>query len=327
MPEALIEHAPGATRGLVMAGDIILEAHIERDDQPLRPGHKSPARLTKILVPTLRGIATLPCGAEVLLVPLPIITEGAEIGIEITRSALPESARPRLPRARPLPHIPAETPGPTLAQRLQAAGHTLKSLQGPADPLEAAGWSSVIDEATTGHIAFPHGLLTITPTPATTTIDIDGDLAPEALAHAALVPLAQAIRRLDLQGSTVFDFPSLTGSARKALDQAFAAALKTHLPGPHEATAINGFGLVQIIRPRTRPSLMEAVRTPGFHALELLRSAARHGHGSATLHAHPALTAWLEARPALLESAARARGGPLTLRPDPGLATSASHVS
>jgi hypothetical protein len=310
-----------------MDGDTILEAHMERDDAPMRPGHRSPARLTLVLVKGVRGIATLPCGAQVLLTPLPVVPEGAALGIEITRAALPEAARPRLPRARPLPEMPAIMPGPTLHQRMRAAGHRVKTLLGPDDRLEAAGWSQVIEEARTGHIAFPGGLLTITPTPAMTTIDIDGDLLPEALAHVALVPLARAIRRLDLQGSTAVDFPSLQGAARKTLDVALAAALKADMPGAFEVTAINGFGLVQIIRPRTRPSLMETVRTPGFAALEALRLAARGGHGTATLHAAPAMIGWIEARPDLLEAAARLRGGVLTLHADSGLATSAAYVS
>lgn len=327
MAEALIESAPGAVRALVLEGDTVLEAHLEREDQPLRPGHRAPAHLTKILVPGLRAVATLAGGAEVLLSPLPKAPEGSRIGLEITRSALPEADRPRLPRARPLGEIPPETPGPSLEARLRAAGHTVRPVTGPHDALEAAGWSDIINEATTGHIPFAGGLLTVTPTPAMITIDIDGDRAAESLAHAALAPLAQAIRRLNLQGSIAVDFPSLKGQARKTLDEALSAALKAHLPGPHEATAINGFGLVQIVRPRTRPSLIEAVRTPGFHALELLRRAARHGHGPATLHAPPALIHWLAARPALIEAAERQRGGALALHPDPSLATSAAHVA
>lgn len=327
MAKALIEQAPGATRALVLDGDTVLEAHLERNDHPLRPGHQSPAQLANILMPGQRGIAVLPCGTQVLLTPLPKAAEGRRIGIEITRAALPEAARPRLPRARPLAHNPTPTPGPALASRLQAAGHSLHRISGPSDTLENAGWSEIINEAITGHVAFQGGLLTITPTPAMITIDIDGDLPPESLAHAALVPLAQAIRRLDLQGSTAVDFPSLQGAARKTLDAAFAKALAAHLPGPHEATAINGFGLVQIVRPRHRPSLLEAVRTPGFHALELLRRAARCGHGPARLHAAPPVTDWLAAHPLLITEAERHRGGSISLHPEPNLASMAYHVA
>jgi hypothetical protein len=39
-------------------------------------------------------------------------------------------------------------------------------VRGPEDRLEAAGWSEMIEQARTGHVAFAGGLLTITPTPA-----------------------------------------------------------------------------------------------------------------------------------------------------------------
>jgi hypothetical protein len=129
-----------------------------------------------------------------------------------------------------------------------------------------------------------------------------------------------------VQGSIVIDFPSLKGSARKALDAALLAALGATLGGGFEVTAVNGFGLVQIVRPRRRASLLEAVRAPGFAALELLRRAARQGHGPATLVAPPAMIDWLAARPALVAAAERARGGALGLRAEAGLASMAAHV-
>ncbi len=328
MAEALIEAAPGATRALVMDGDTVLEAHLERPDLGARAGARLPARLVRLLVPGVRGIARLEDGQELLLAPLPTAaTEGAQLGIEVTRTALPEAGRPRLARARALPDVPeAADSGPDLAARLVAAGHRLHAISGPQDRLEAAGWSAVVAEAESGLISFGAGLLTISLTPAMTVIDIDGEAAPEPLALAAVPALVAAIRRLDLQGGIVVDFPSLAGPARKRLDAALLAALGAALPEAPMLTTINGFGLVQIVRPRTRPSLMEAARTPGFNALELLRKAARQGHGAATLVAPPVMTGWLAARPALLAEAAAARGGPLGLRTAEGLARSEAYV-
>jgi hypothetical protein len=334
LAEALIEAAPGAVRALVIAEARVLEAHIERADAGPLPGAQHLARLTHGLVPGLRGIVELACGTEVLLSPLPSVPEGGLVAIEITRSALPEAGRPRLARARPLDSEisgsrPLEyRPGPPLAARLAAMGHKLRTLPllAAEDALEAAGWGEVVAEAESGHVTFAGGRLTISLTPAMTVIDVDGAMPPPALAEAACAPLVAAIRRLGLAGSIAVDFPTLQGAARKALDRQLAALLAAHLPPPFEVTAINGFGLVQIVRPHRHPGLMEAVRTPGHRALALLREAARGRPGPATLTGPPALIDWLAARPHLLEEAARARGGTLSLAKDPMLAISMAHV-
>lgn len=328
MAEALLEAAPGAARALVLDGDRVLEAHLEREDSGPLPGAVHVARLVTRLGP--RGIARLACGTEVLVQPLPDIPEGGLLRLEVTRMALPEAGRPRLARARPMAgtadRLAEIRPGPALADRLKAAGHRLRTLlPGGEDVLEAAGWGEVLAEAETGHVRFGAGMLTIAPTPALVAVDVDGTLPPPALADAACVPLAQAIRRLGLAGSIVVDFPTLKGEARKALDRTLAAALKAHLPGPCEVTAVNGYGLVQIVRPHAHAGLMAAVRLPGHAALELLRRAAR-GIGPATLTGPPAMTDWLAARPKLLAAVEQARGGVLHLRAEPGLATSAAHV-
>ena len=83
---------------------------------------------------------------------------------------------------------------------------------------------------------------------------------------------AKAIRRLDIGGSIGIDLPT---AGSKASRQAAAAAIDDHLPQPFERTAVNGFGFVQIVRPRLRASLLELAqdRAP-FEARALLRRAA-----------------------------------------------------
>jgi hypothetical protein len=328
LAEALLQAAPGAVRALVVDGSRVLEAHLEREDSGPLPGALHVGRLVSRLGP--RGIARLACGTEVLVQPLPEVSEGGLLCLEVTRMALPEAGRPRLARARPVAGTAVRlgeiSPGPALAERLRAAGHKVRTLlPRSADMLEAAGWGEVLEEAETGHLHFAGGMLTITPTPALVAVDIDGTLPPPALAEAGCVPLVQAIRRLGLAGSIVVDFPTLRGESRKALDRTLAAALKAHLPGPCEVTAVNGYGLVQIVRPHVHAGLMMAARLPGHAALELLRRAVR-GIGPATLTGPPAMIDWLAARPHLLAEVERARGGTLHLRSQPGLATSAAHV-
>lgn len=320
MTEALVEPGLGATRALVRDGDIIIEAHLERDDAGLLPGTIAPARIRKVLEPGRRAIVVIG-QAEALLEPLPPRAEGAALMVEVVRAALPESGRPRLPKVRV--SEAAACAGPPLVRRLAAAGHRV-TLLGPheAHRLDAAGWSEIVEQAQTGFVPFDGGLLTISPTPAMTVIDVDGTGDLQALSASAARAAAAAIRCFGLTGSIGIDFPSLSGkAARAAIDTLLDAAL----PQPSEKTAVNGFGFVQIVRPRRFASLVEQVRAPGFAALELLRRAGGHV-GAATLTAHPAVTAWLRGRPDLLAGLSARIGGPAILADDPLRPISAGDV-
>jgi hypothetical protein len=173
-------------------------------------------------------------------------------------------------------------------------------------------------------VPFAGGLLTISPTPAMTVIDIDGPGDPAALAEAAATAVAAAIGCFDLTGSIGVDFPSLEGKAARGR---LGEILDAQLPAPFERTAVNGWGFVQIVRPRLRASFVEAVRAPGFAALELLRRAARGGAGGRVLTAHPQVTAWLAARPDLVAALARHCGGAVRLQEDARLGMLAGDVA
>ncbi len=327
MAEALIERGIGATRALVLDRGEVVAAHIERDDTGPHAGSIHVGRLATILVPRRRGLVQI--GAfEALLEPLPAVTEGALLRVAIVREGIPEVGRPRLAKARIVdgPSLVAGevSAGDSLVARLAAQGHALRDIGGIGDDaLEAAGWGEAVEAARSGHIAFPGGLLTVSPTPAMTVIDVDGPGEPGALALAAARAAGEAIARFDIQGSIGIDFPTLTGkAARTALGEALDAAL----PPGFERTGVNGFGFVQIVRPRSRASFLEAVRAPGFASLELLRSAGRGVPGPRTLVAHPIVIGWLAARPALAAALERSVGGNVRLQADAALAISGGHV-
>ena len=95
----------------------------------------------------------------------------------------------------------------------------------------------------------------------------------------------EPIRRLDIGGSIGIDFPTVGG---KAARQAAAEAIDATLPQPFERTAVNGFGFVQIVRPRLRASLLELAQDrAAFEARALLRRAAFEPAGAKRLVAHP----------------------------------------
>ena len=306
MPEWLIERGIGETRAALVEDGRIVEARVVREGvipagTTLRARLKSVGRMAVAIAE--RREYLLPKGA-------PGVTEGAGLNIEVTREALGGAE----PWKRPLARLTEEPPrdAPVLEGR-EAGGRELDEF----------GWLDLIEEARSGIIPFPGGELRVSLTPAMTLIDVDGQLPPAELAVAGARAATQAIRRHGVGGSIGIDLPTAEG---KAARQAAAEAVDAVLPKPFERTAVNGFGFLQIVRPRTHASLFElaADRAP-FEARVLLRRAA-HEVGAIRLAAHPAVIAELNRNPGWLDRLSRQTGGLVTLRDDPSLAIWAGHA-
>ena len=240
-------------------------------------------------------------------------TEGQAIAIEVVREAIPGAE----PWKRPLARISVEPPreAPLEAEQLR--------FPSPHDPMEEAGWSDLIEEARTGMVAFTGGALRVSPTPAMTLIDVDGTLPPLELAMAGAKAAARAIVRHGIGGSIGIDLPTVQGKDQRT---AIGAAVDVILPNPFERTAVNGFGFLQIVRPRRHASLFELAQDrDAFEARALLRLAARET-GPVRLAVHPAVHAVLQANPAWLEQLGRQVGGPVSLRADARLTISGGHA-
>ncbi|GAA3997835.1 ribonuclease [Sphingomonas humi] len=314
MPEWLVEAGIGETRFAEIAESRIRAARI-LPDSILPAGSVVDARLIAVAP---QPLARLDDGQEVLLTRRPGgISEGARFPLQITRPALPGPE----PWKRALgSHF--------LGERIGGGVDAIELPFPPAgkDRLADLGWDDLIEEASSGIVRFAGGELRLAWTPAMTVIDVDGRLPAADLAVAGARAAGEAILRLDLQGSIVIDLPTTSGKAPR---QAAADALDAAMVGESfERTAVNGFGLLQVVRPRRRPSLLElALDPPAFAARALLRLAATQGHGRATLAAHPAVIAVIEKNDPWLATLSRQRGGEITLRADPSLAISGGHVS
>jgi hypothetical protein len=325
LAEWLIEQGIGETRAILVGEGEIVEAAIELPGT-LRVGAVLDARLASILVPRLRGIAALADGSELLIEPLPPrLTEGEAIRVEIVREPIAEAGRAKLAKGRVSDREPGD--GPTLRQRLAAAGHPVRdaSLHG-SDVFEEAGWSELLEQAATGVIPFSGGALRMSMTPAMTLFDVDGALPPAALAVAGAEAAGRAIRRFAIGGSIGIDLPTLGARDQR---QAAAAALDAVLPQPFERTAVNGFGFLQVVRRRERASVAEIVQGDpvGAAARALLRRAERAGgSGTRTLTAAPVVINRIERNPDWTALLARRCGVAVALRSDPALALAAGHV-
>ena len=300
MPEWLIERGIGETRAALVEGGEIIEARVRRNGVTAA-GTVLDARLVAVAPRVM-----VEADGEQFLLPRGVsgVTEGRTLRVEITREALGGAESWKRGLARPTDEAPC--PAPALAEGREA---------------QVEGWDDLLEEARSGIVRFDGGELRIEPTAAMTMIDVDGWLVPDKLAQMGAWAAARAIRRLDIGGPVGIDFPTLKErEQRKLVDQIVAE----YLPKPFEKTAMNGFGFVQVVRPRARASLIELARDRApFEARGLLRRAGGHV-GKVVLTAHPAVIAAL--KPEWIAALERQVGGQVSLQADPALAMSAGHV-
>lgn len=309
MADWLIEEGIGETRALLVEGERVLAAKLMWPGE-LAAGTRTTGTLTAKLKGTRRGVALLAGGGEALVDHLPPqVTEGQSLELVITRASLAERGRLKRAQARAAgADMPSPAPG-------WPDGRIVRRFP-------AGLWDEVWHAASSGSIAFAGGEILVSVTPAMTVIDIDGVGTPREVALAAVPAIAQALAWFDLGGNIGIDFPTLqTKEDRRAVDDASAAALGDW---PHERTAMNGFGLVQLVARLEGPSLLHrfAVSRLGMAARMALRRAelaADEGTGRVLqLTVHPALKAKL--RQAWLEELTRRTGRMLEIATDPTLA-------
>ncbi|MET0179282.1 MAG: ribonuclease [Novosphingobium sp.] len=318
--EWLYEDGIGEERAILVDGGAIVAARIEWGEG-LCPGLVADARLVAKRAGASRGTARFADGSEALVDALASTTcEGEALRLRVTRAAIGERGRLKLAQARPAPGEPLR-PAPNLFEALRAGGEPVRRVGVLDDAFAEHGWDELVEEAQSGTVAFAGGRLAIVPTPAMTLIDVDGELAPRALALAAVPAIVDALGRLALAGSVGIDFPSLEEKAdRQAVDRALADALAGWRG---ERTAMNGFGFVQLVSRLERPSLVALLaRRPAAGARMLLRRAERvAGAGPIELTAHPAVRRAV--RPEWEAELARRTGRAIAWREDPALALTA----
>jgi hypothetical protein len=315
VPRWLIEQGIGETRALLVEGEQVRAAKLIWPGE-ITAGETCSGKLTAKLKGTRRGVALLANGTEALVDHLPpAITEGQSLNLIITRAPVAERGRLKRAQARAV-EADAPAPPPAFPQ-----GQVVRRFP-------TGLWDEVWHAGSSGSLDFPGGEVLVSVTPAMTVIDIDGIGAPRAVALAAIPAIARALRWFDLGGNIGIDFPTLADKAdRRAVDIALGEALADW---PHERTAMNGFGFVQLVARLEGPSLLHRFATArlGMAARMALRRAEIAAESSTgrvlALTVHPALKAKL--KEAWLEELARRTGRAVEVTADPGLAIEAAHA-
>jgi hypothetical protein len=303
LSEWLIERGIGETRAALVEDHEIVEARVRRDGV-------TPAGTTieAKLVAVAPRVAVEAAG-ETFLLPRGVsgVSEGRSLFVEVTREALGGAEAWKRGLARVTDEAPRSAP--PLAEGKEA---------------RIPGWEDLLEEARSGLVSFNGGELRIEPTAAMTMIDVDGLLEPAKLAEVAAWAAARAIQRLDLGGPIGVDFPTTGDKAsRREVDK----ILDDYLPRPFEKTAINGFGFVQVVRPRARASLIELARDRApFEARALLRRIAFEPPGAKRIVAHPTVAKVIEGRMDWLAALERQIGGAISLRVDANVPMSGGYA-
>lgn len=324
MAEWLVEDGIGETRALLVEGERVLAAQVAWPGE-WAAGARVAGQLTAKLKGTRRGVARLADGTEALVDHLPPqVTEGQGLDLVITRAPIAERGRLKRAQARAVEAAEAaapRAPAPPPAAMPVPQGRIVRRFP-------AGLWEEVWHAAAAASLDFPGGALLVSVTPAMTVIDIDGAGSPREIALAAVPAIARALAWFEIGGNIGIDFPTLAAKAdRRAVDEALGHALADW---PHERTAMNGFGFVQLVARLDGPSLLHrfAGRRLGMAARMALRRAelaADAGTGRVlALTVHPALRVQLK-DDWLAELSART-GRAVRLETDPGLAIEAAHA-
>lgn len=309
MTEWLVERGIGETRELCLRGDEVIAARVQWPGD-LIAGSLHEAQLTHKTSGARRGTVTLANGRSALVDHLPqAATEGLTGEVRITRTSIAERGRLKLAQARWMD----KSSVPVSATALSTPTHSF----------EAGAWEEVWHAASSGTIPFAGGEILCAVTPGMSVIDVDGNLPPRELALAAIPAITKALRWFEMGGNIGIDFPTLQAKAdRRKVDEALASFLADW---PHERTAMNGFGFVQLVARLEGPSLLHRFSTSrvGMCARLALRAAERaEGTGPVVLLTiHPALKAKL--KPEWIEELARRTGRQVRIETNPSLALEA----
>lgn len=320
--EWLVEEGIGEERAILLEGDTIVAARLHW------PGGLTLGQIEDATVIELkphggqrrRGTVRFATGEMAHAARLPRDTsEGAKVRVEVTRESLAERGRLKLAQAQ-FSEGELRAP-PSLAEQLRSEGHAVRTVRRfPA----GADWDELWHEAWCGDVAFSGGALILSDTPAMTLIDVDLNDHLEALYFNGLPVLARTLSRMNIGGNIGIDFPTLDKTDRKGIDNRLAGLLADW---PHERTAMNGFGFVQIIARMGQPSLLQRVsrhRVAAAARQALRRAEMVDGAGITLITLHPALKAKL--RPEWLDELVRRTGRQVRIETDPALALETPHA-
>ena len=293
MPEIWRDDAPGERRAARVENGNIVEIHIQRDAL-WALGETGTGRIDR-KTPSGAYVVT-DDGHELLLRSKISDPEGTRVTFEVTREAIAEPGRIKpteilLRDSGALPSLPKDA---LWDARLTSF----------AQPVISASIADGFDIALSGQSKLGSVIISFQRTKAGLAFDVDGIGSAFDINQVAAAEIARLLRLYQVGAMVMIDFVSMEPKAQRTqIAEIFDAASRSDAR-PFERTAINGYGFMQVVRARPRPSVLDhlfgtriASLSDETQAYWLLRAVAQSsGFGARTVTALPDVATLLESQ-------------------------------
>lgn len=285
------DDAPGERRAAVVENGNIVEIHIQRDAL-WALGEYGAGRIDRKTPSGAYVIAD--DNSELLLRGKMGLPEGARIMFEVTREAIAEPGRHKPPEIilrEGVREAPIDKDALWDARMASIGQSAINASIAEGFDVAIAGQSHVGDAT----ISFQR-------TKAGLVFDIDGIGDAFAINMIAATEIARLLRLYQIGAMVLIDFVSMESKAQRTqIAEAFDVASLAD-PRPFERTAINGYGMMQVVRARPRPSVLDhlfgariAALSDETQAYWLLRAVAEsRGFGVRSVTARPEVATLLQ---------------------------------
>jgi hypothetical protein len=285
------DDAPGERRAAFVENGNIVEIHIQRDAL-WALGECGAGRIDRKTPSGAYVIAD--DNSELLLRSKMGAPEGARIMFEVTREAIAEPGRNKPPEIILREGVCDPLMGKDALWEARVASLEPSAIN--------ASIAEGFDVAIAGQSQRGDVTISFQRTKAGLVFDIDGIGDAFAINMVAATEIARLLRLYQVGAMVLIDFVSMESKAeRTQIAEAFDAASVLD-PRPFERTAINGYGMMQVVRARPRPSVLDQLFGTRIAALSdetqaywLLRAVAEsHGFGVRSVTARPEIATLLQ---------------------------------
>jgi hypothetical protein len=285
------DDAPGERRAAFVENGNIVEIHIQRDAL-WALGECGAGRIDRKTPSGAYVIAD--DNSELLLRSKMGAPEGARIMFEVTREAIAEPGRNKPPEIILREGVCDPLMGKDALWEARVASLGPSAIN--------ASIAEGFDVAIAGQSQRGDVTISFQRTKAGLVFDIDGIGDAFAINMVAATEIARLLRLYQVGAMVLIDFVSMESKAQRTqIAEAFDAASVAD-PRPFERTAINGYGMMQVVRARPRPSVLDQLFGTRIAALSdetkaywLLRAVAQStGFGTRTVTAQPDVATLLQ---------------------------------